>query len=157
MSTFRLGALYPAGTCSDVVTSILVSFLQALVPPPALSNAQQLDVLEQLLWQGGSKASTGRWAGVRQWLLKAVLGLVELQLDDVRCQYVVPSQLGPDAAQQQDAGQRDGVAISIRSLVLTPGVVVASGAAAGTTSSSSTAARARAAESTEGPTVGERS
>jgi hypothetical protein len=124
--------------------------LQAPVPAPALSISQQLDVLEQLLWQGGSKASTGRWAWVRQWLLKAVLGLVELQLDDVRCQYVVPGQLGPEAAQQQDAGQRDGIAVSIRSLVLTPGVAAASGAAPGATSGGTATNGAN-----EGPAAGE--
>jgi hypothetical protein len=131
--------------------------LQAPVPAPALTNSQQLDVLEQVLWQGGSKASTGRWAWVRQWLLKAVLGLVELQLDDVRCQYVVPGQLGPEAAQQQDAGQRDGVAVRIRSLVLTPGVAVASGAAPGARSRSGSAAATAgaAAGANEGPAPGE--
>jgi hypothetical protein len=120
-----------------------------------LTNSQQLNVLEQVLWQGDSKASTGRWAWVRQWLLKAVLGLVELQLDDVRCQYVVPGQLGPGAAQQQDAGQRDGVAVSIRSLVLTPGVAVASAAAPAATSGSAAATAGGAAGANEGSAPGE--
>ncbi|WIA12622.1 hypothetical protein OEZ85_006279 [Tetradesmus obliquus] len=72
---------------------------QAAVPPPALSSSQQLDVLEQLLWQGESKPSRGQWSWVRQWLLKAVLGLVELQLEDVR--YEAPAASGNTAASSQ--------------------------------------------------------
>lgn len=107
-------------------------------------------MLEQLLWQGESKPSRGQWSWVRQWLLKAVLGLVELQLEDVRCQYVVPGQLGPEAAKQQHAGQRDGIAVSVRLLVLTPGVAAtAAAAASGATSSSAPASACAAAAGTD--------
>lgn len=99
------------------------------VPLPVLPSAQQLAVLEQLLWQGGSSSKHG--SGFWQWVLKAALGLVELQLDDCRCQYVVQGQLGPQAQQQQQQQQRDGIAFSIRSLVLAPGSPITTTAVAG--------------------------
>jgi hypothetical protein len=114
-------------------------------------------VLEQLLWQGDRKPSRGQWSWLRQWLLTAVLGLVELQLEDIRCQYVVPGQLGPEAVQQQHAGQRDGIAVSIRSLALTPGMAVTAEATPGAASSSASANASAAAGKYEGaPAAGER-
>lgn len=103
---------------------------------PHSPAAAQLAVLDQLLWQrkhstnsssaadgGGGGGSTSSFKGwVSQLLLKATLGRLDVQLQDCRCQFVVPWLLGPQSQlpEQQARQQYDGVALSMRLLTITP-------------------------------------
>jgi hypothetical protein len=104
---------------------------------PRCPAAAQLAVLDQLLWHKSSKssssatgtsgnASSGSSGTFKGWLsqlmLKFTLGRLDVQLQDCRCQFVVPWQLGPQSQlpEQQALQQFDGVALSIRLLTVVP-------------------------------------
>jgi len=61
-----------------------------------------------------------------------MLGHLDVQLQDCRCQFVVPWQLGPQSQlpAQQAKQQHDGVALSIRMLTIIPDSSAAAGSAA---------------------------
>jgi hypothetical protein len=105
-------------------------------------------VLDQLLWHrkqaaagsnsssnapDGSGGSGGGTSGTfRSWLsrllLEMTLGRLDVQLQDCRCQFVVPWQLGPQSQlpAQQAQQQFDGAALSIRLLTVSPSNAAAS-------------------------------
>lgn len=115
---------------------------------PRSAAAAQLAVLDQLLWQrkhttagstsssssapdsdgSSSSASTGTFRGwLSRLLLEMTLGRLDVQLQDCRCQFVVPWQLGPQSQlpSQQAQQQFDGAALSIRLLTVNPSATAA--------------------------------
>lgn len=88
-------------------------------------------MLDQLLWQrkhsSSSDATTANGSSFRGWLrqllVKFSLGRLDVQLQDCRCQFVVPWQLGPQSQLPEQAAkqQHDGIALSVRLLTVSPG------------------------------------
>lgn len=111
---------------------------------PQSPAAAQLAVLDQLLWQrkhsrgsnsspdGGGSISNSLKGWVSQLLLKAMLGRLDVQLQDCRCQFVVPWLLGPQSQlpEQLAKQQYDGVSLHMRLLTVTPDSNAASATAA---------------------------
>lgn len=131
---------------------------------PQCPAAAQLAVLDQLLWHAakssasaggrggrnnssdstpdgasGSSSSFKGWA--KQLLVRFALGRLDVQLQDCRCQFVVPRVLGPQSQlpAHQVQQQYDGVALSMRLLTVSP-QSDAAGAGAATTGAAAAAA-----------------
>lgn len=128
------------GTCAEHVCKVSACVRCCVgmqgVQLPNSPAAAQLAVLDQLLWHrkhsrsgsstadggGGGGGSSGFKGWISQLLLKATLGRLDVQLQDCRCQFVVPWLLGPQSQlpEQQARQQYDGVALSMRLLTVTP-------------------------------------
>lgn len=95
--------------------------LQAPASPPDLASAGQLQLLEQLLWDGNEAGSSSKSSSWLRWVMKTALGHMEVQMQDCCVQYVAPGHLGP-AAVPGDNSSRDGIVLNVRSINLGPAV-----------------------------------
>lgn len=138
----------PADTPALWLVAAAPLLLQQGTQLPRSAADAQLAVLDQLLWQrkhttagssssrsvpdGDGSSSSGSGTGTfRGWLsrllLEMTLGRLDVQLQDCRCQFVVPWQLGPQSQllSQQAQQQFDGAALSIRLLAVSPSTTAA--------------------------------